>query len=358
MLASSLSSFDLYENQLAALDPVRAIESRVELDRIQSTTADANLSAEISKTNHALASQIKLLQDGLAQEQSTRAAVDSLLESRIITHASLQGSNLFLSRPTGDLSVNLSSLGGGGGGGNVGNTTPTSLLIDQLSQTGSTLTAADGVTTYPARGILFGNRIPSMCKENTLFYQPQPSHLLGKLTATSMQPWLEASDACVNGIRDVAHAPHLVARMGGSFLMQHESLWLKLNAIHMHTTQATSPPVTFRLYGSRNRVEWKSLLTFEWNDTSAYHNGYTSTSHVINGQNVIIPARSAADLDGQFFVNATAQTSTANAPVCRRYVFDNTDYFAFYMLRCIHAPHHPNADSCYGIQMNLLEWEW
>lgn len=321
MLASSLSSFDLYENQLAALDPVRAIESRVELDRIQSMTADANLSAEISKTNHALASQIKLLQDGLAQEQSTRAAVDSLLESSII-------------RPTSPL------------------------LIDQLSQTGSTLTAADGVTTYPARGILFGNRIPSMCKENTLFYQPQPSHLLGKLTATSMQPWLEASDACVNGIRDVAHAPHLVARMGGSFLMQHESLWLKLNAIHMHTTQATSPPVTFRLYGSRNRVQWKSLLTFEWNDTSAYHNGYTSTSHVINGQNVIIPARSAADLDGQFFVNATAQTSTANAPVCRRYVFDNTDYFAFYMLRCIHAPHHPNADSCYGIQMNLLEWEW
>jgi hypothetical protein len=236
-------------------------------------------------------------------------------------------------------------------GGSSGPTIPNSKKIDQLKLSGNTITAEDGTTSYNAYGILWGDRYMTYVIDNTFVRnrndaaEYEINHLHNGYRATGFSPFDDPPDQY---------------RAGGHVIWQHQDgLYLKLNALHFHYWNNGNPNMTMAFYGSNDRVTWTKLTEWNHNDATAYSNGYATTSYTIDGTSVSIPARGPSNLTKTVYNGATALTNTNNSTGCRRYVFNNTNFYMFYMLKNIAANQHPNMSATHSVSMDSqLEWEY
>ena len=235
-------------------------------------------------------------------------------------------------------------------GGSGGPTIPNSKKIDQLKLSGNTITAEDGTTTYDAYGILWGDRYMTYLIENNLVYKRDAAefemhHLHNGYRATGFSPFDDPPHNC---------------RAGGHVIWQHQDgLYLKLNALHFHYYNNGNPNMTMAFYGSNDRVTWTKLTEWNHNDATAYSNGYATTSYTIDGTSVSIPARGPSNLTKTVYNGSTVVANTNNSNGCRRYVFNNTNFYMFYMLKNTAANEHPNMNPAHNVSMDSqLEWEY
>ena len=209
-----------------------------------------------------------------------------------------------------------------------GGGTTTYPKIDARSLNGGNLTLqnTNGTTsTISAKNILWGNRAGNYIIENTL---------IARRTNTT-----GGTSLPTNGILD----PNLLGHHNGYranpdtkndiwFPFGHvkysfrQNYQMRYNAFYIFSYYSTAADVTLGIYASNDGVNWDELKTFDYDDTSAWTNGHSSSTQTLGGVSITFQARTGSDV---------GLPHTTNANYCRRYTFANNNYYSMYMLKWI-----------------------
>lgn len=238
---------------------------------------------------------------------------------------------------------------------------PNSKKVDQLTLSNGNLTAEDGTTVYSANGVLFGDRNYTMYVDNTLFKSRSENRRNGYVMINGYR-----RGGTWGGMEN--DMPYQMYR-GGHFLCGTlETLYVKLNAIHIIAPSNDGTYLRLKLYGTNDRANFDLITTFDWN--SGYHDGFQATTHTINGSQVTIPARGASDYNyTTYYVGTQLYSGTsgqfggvdANGTFtnqCKRWVFDNTNFYRYYMIKYVDDSYSPNVYELGANVNNILEFEW